>query len=68
MKVLVEVNDNKVYELLEILNDLPFVKTTEISSSKNLLVKQIQEAAAEMKLIKSGKKKARNAEAFLNEL
>jgi hypothetical protein len=37
-------------------------------NSKTLLIKEIKQAVKELKLIKSGKKKARNAEDFLNEL
>lgn len=68
MKLLLEVNDNKAPYLLKILKELDFVKITSIPSSNSLLVAQIQEAVDEIKMIKAGKKKARNAEAFLNEL
>jgi hypothetical protein len=37
-------------------------------NSKALLVNELKQAVKETKLIKSGKKKARNAEDFLNEL
>ena len=36
--------------------------------AKSVLIKEIKEAVREMKLIRAGKKKARNAEDFLNEL
>ncbi len=35
---------------------------------KNTLIKELKQAVKELKIIKSGKKKARNAEDFLNEL
>lgn len=38
------------------------------SNRKNLLIKEIKEAVKEIRLIKAGKKKARNAEDFLNKL
>lgn len=37
-------------------------------TAKAKLVKEITEAVEELKLIRAGKKKARNAEDFLNEL
>jgi hypothetical protein len=39
-----------------------------ITEAKALLLEELKEAVEEMKLIKAGKKKARNAEDFLNEL
>lgn len=68
MKLLLEVRDEKAPELMQILKDLHFVKTTAISPAKALLVKQVKEAVDEINLIKSGKKKARDAQAFLHEL
>jgi hypothetical protein len=44
------------------------VKTTTITSEKALLMEEIKEAVEELKLIRAGKKKARNAQDFLNEL
>ncbi len=38
------------------------------SGVKAKLIKDIEEAVEEMKLVRAGKKKARNAEDFLNEL
>ena len=37
-------------------------------SGKDKILDEVKEAVEEMKLIKAGKKKARNAEDFLNEL
>jgi hypothetical protein len=47
---------------------LPYVKATPLTEGKASLMKEVKEAVEEMKLIKAGKKKARNAEDFLNEL
>jgi hypothetical protein len=44
------------------------VKAKPITDSKAKLFEEIKEAVEEMKLIKAGKKEARNAEGFLNEL
>jgi hypothetical protein len=45
-------------------------KTTKAkqTTKKEKLISEIKEAVGEMKLIRSGKRKARNAEDFLNEL
>jgi len=45
-----------------------FVNKYKRGRAKTNLVNEIKEAVNEMKLIRSGKKKARNAEDFLNEL
>lgn len=68
MKVLLDIKDNKATHLLEVLKGLSYVKTITISDEKALLIKEIKEAVEEMKLIRAGKKKARNAEDLLNEL
>ncbi|HEU0226764.1 MAG TPA: hypothetical protein VFQ86_03440 [Arachidicoccus soli] len=68
MKVLLDIPDSKASSLLEVLNSISYVKAKPISNSKALLIKEIKQAVEEMKLIRSGKKKARNAEDFLNEL
>ena len=53
---------------MEVLSNLPFVKAQTITDSKAQLISEIREAVEEMKLIRTGKKQARDAEAFLNEL
>ena len=68
MKVLLDIKDNKALFLLELLKGLSYVKTKTITNTKALLIEELKEAAEEIKLIKTGKKKARNAEDFLNEL
>ena len=50
------------------LKSLPYVETKEISDEKSKLMTEIWEAAEEVKLIREGKKEARDAEDFLNEL
>lgn len=54
--------------LLEVLKELPYVKTTQLTDAKAQLMSDIREAVEEMKLIRAGKKQARDAEDFLNEL
>jgi hypothetical protein len=69
MKVLLEIPDNKADFGLEVLRSLVFVKNASpISAQKYVLMKEIKEAVEELNLIKAGKKTARNAEDFLNEL
>nr|WP_315199821.1 hypothetical protein [uncultured Flavobacterium sp.] len=69
MKVLVDIPDNKADFGLEVLRNLVFVKkASPISGEKSVLIEEIKEAVEELNLIKAGKKQARNAEDFLNEL
>jgi hypothetical protein len=68
MKILLDVRDDKAPHLVKILKGLKYVKTTTISPAKALLLKEMKEAVDELNLVKRGKKKARKAENFLNEL
>ena len=68
MKILLYIPDNKAISLMNVLRDISYVKAKPLTDSKALLLEEIKEAVEEMKLIKAGKKTARNAEDFLNEL
>lgn len=68
MKILIDIPDNKASSLLDVLSGISYVKVKPLTDSKDLLLEEIREAVEEMKLIRTGKKKARNAEEFLNEL
>lgn len=68
MKVLLDIKDTKAQFVMELLKSFSFVKTKTISDEKALLIEEIKEAVEEMKLIKAGKLKARNAEDLFNEL
>lgn len=68
MKVLLDIKDNKAIHLMEVLKSLPYVKAKQLTETKAQLMSEIREAVEEIKLIKEGKKQARNAEDFLNEL
>ena len=68
MKILLDIKDSKASSLLDVLNGLSYVKATPLTESKALLMTEIKEAVEELKLIKAGKKTARNAEDFLHEL
>ncbi len=68
MKVLLDIKDSKALHLLEVLKGLPYVKTKQLTDAKVQLMSEIREAVEEMKQIRAGKKHARDAEDFLNEL
>lgn len=68
MKVLIEIPDNKASSFLDVIKSISYVKAKPLTDSKSKLFEDIREAVVEMKLIKAGKKKARNADDFLNEL
>jgi hypothetical protein len=68
MKILIDIPDNKASSLMEVLTSISYVKAKPLTDAKALLMEEIREAVEEMKLIRTGKKKARNAEDFLNEL
>jgi hypothetical protein len=69
MKILLEVPDNEAVFGIKVLKSLSFVKKIKpMDAAKDLLIEELKEAVTEINLIKSGKKKARNAEDFLNEL
>ena len=53
---------------MDVLKSISYVKAKQLTDAKAQLMEEIREAVEEMKLIRAGKKKARNAEDFLNEL
>ncbi|MBI3142951.1 MAG: hypothetical protein HYZ16_08995 [Bacteroidetes bacterium] len=69
MKLLLDIKDDKVSMLMELLKELRFVKKiTPLTDAKSDLVQDIREAVEELKLVREGKLKARNAEDLINEL
>lgn len=68
MKVLLDIPDNKASSLMDVLKSISYVKVKPLTDAKALLMSEMREAVEEMKLIRAGKAKARNAEDFLNEL
>lgn len=69
MKIFLDVPDNEAVFGIKVLKSLSFVKKIKpMNAAKDLLIEELKEAVTEINLIKSGKKKARNAEDFLNEL
>jgi len=68
MKILLDIPDSKASSLMDVLKSISYVKAKPLADVKALLLKEIREAVEEMKLIRTGKATARNAEDFLNEL
>ena len=68
MKVLLDIPDNKAASLIDVLKSISYIKAKPLTDAKALLMEEIRDAVEEMKLIRSGNKKARNVEDFLNEL
>ena len=68
MKVLLDIKDNKVKFIMELLKSFSFVKAKPLTPYKADILEGIKEAVEEMKLIKVGKLKARNAEDLFSEL
>jgi hypothetical protein len=68
MKILLEIPDNRAVSILDVLKSISYVKAKPLTEVKAQLLSEMKDAVDEIKLIKTGKKKARNAEDFLNEL
>ena len=68
MKVLLDIKDSKAKFVMELLQSLSFVKTKTLTPYKAKVLEDVKEAVEEMKLIKAGKLKARNAEDLFYEL
>jgi len=68
MKILLDIPDSKASSFLDVLRSISYVKAKTLTDTKAILMGEIREAVEEMKMIRSNKKKARNAEDFLNEL
>ncbi len=67
MKVLLDIPDNKA-AIMDVLKSISYVKAKPLTDERAILMEELREAVEEMKLIKAVKKKARNAEDFLNDL
>lgn len=69
MKVLVEISDNEAVFAMKVLKSLSFVrKAKPISSSTASLLKDLNEAAEEVRLHKLGKIELKTANQLLDEL
>ena len=68
MKVLFDIKDSIAPLVMELLQNLSFIKTKTFSLHKAKVLKDEKEAVEEMKLVKSGKLKARKVEDLFYEL
>ncbi len=66
--MLLDIKDSKADFVLELLKNFSFVKTKTITPYKANILEGIKEAVEEMKLVKTGKLEARNAEDLFKEL
>lgn len=68
MKVLLDIKDSKVQFVLELLQNLSYVKAKPLTDEKAQLMSEIREAVENLKLVRRGKLKARPAKELLDEL
>lgn len=68
MKVLLDIQDNKVPFVMELLNSLKFVKAKPLSDEKAELINDMREAVEEVNLIRQGKLVGTSAKELLDEL
>jgi hypothetical protein len=69
MQLLLEIEDNRASFVLELLGQLKGVNATPIVNQEAQLLKaEIQEAVANLNLIKQGKMKSKSLNALLDEL
>ncbi len=68
MKVLLDIKDSKADFVMELLENLAFVKVEPISKTKALFLKEFKQAVAEVNLATQGKVKLKTAEQLLDEL
>ena len=64
MKFVLEVKENKAAALVALLNDLPYVKTKQLTPYKAKVLEDVDE----MKLVMAGKLNARDADELMNDL
>ena len=68
MELLLKIKDSKAEALLKLIKDLPYVETEILVPAKKRFLKELKAAVNELNQVKAGKRKARKAEEFLNEL
>lgn len=68
MKVLIDIKDNKAEFILELLRSFSFVKAKALTPYKATVLEGVKDAVEEMKQVKRGKLKTRNAEELFSEL
>ena len=68
MKLLLDIEDNKVTFMMELLNNFEFVKVEPLSPYKQEVLEGVRRAVEEMKLIKEGQLQSIPAQDLLDEL
>jgi len=68
MKLIVDVQDNRVPFFMELISSLSFVKAKPISKEKAVLMGEIEEAVKNVRLAKEGKIKAKPLSELLDEI
>jgi hypothetical protein len=68
MKVLLDIKDGKADFVMELLKNFSFVNAETLTPYKAGVLKGIKEAVDELKMVKAGKIKARNAIDLIDEL
>ena len=68
MQLLVDIQDHKADFVLELLNNLKFVKTKQISQAKYEFMSDLATAVQEVNEIKSGKSAGKPIQNLLDEL
>ncbi|MEI6594392.1 MAG: hypothetical protein WCO28_02445 [Bacteroidota bacterium] len=68
MKVLLDIKENKAAFVLELLNNLTFVKVEPLSPYKEEVLKGIKKGVDEINSIRAGKLKGISARTLLNEI
>ena len=68
MKILLDIEEDKVQFMMELLKNLSFVKAKPLTAYKAEVLEGVKEAVEEMKLIKQGKLKGTPARELLDEL
>jgi hypothetical protein len=68
MKVLLEIKDSKASFVMELLDNLSFVKAKPLTDEKAEVMQNVMEAVEELKLVRQGRLKGIPAKELLNEL
>ena len=68
MRLLLDIQDDKLPFIMELLSNFKFVKTRPLSSEKDRVLESIKESVEEVNLIKAGKKQAKPLSELLDEL
>lgn len=68
MKILLDIQEDKVAFVMELLDSLSFVKAQLVSDEEIEVVRDVREAVEELNLMKEGKLKGISAQQLLDEL